>query len=139
MNFESTRNANDNANTTIVEFSRSNKFTMSTSASSNFHQNIANFNNLSNTNSPLLPEVRNIMLDNQTQSQNVKTPPPPPPRWAKPGVNQSQNNFTVTTTVTFNVNQTNDALSSQVNIFKRPSELIIRVFVSERYCYCYIS
>lgn len=32
----------------------------------------------------------------------TKTPPPPPPRWSKPST--PQNNFTVTTTVTFSVN-----------------------------------
>lgn len=110
-NFDSTKHSNEN---TKIEFSRSNKFTMCTSTSSNFHQNISNFNNLSNANSPLLPDVRKIIMDNNSLPQNVKTPPPPPPRWAKPGVSQSQNNFTVTTTVTFNVNQTNDAITSQV-------------------------
>lgn len=36
------------------------------------------------------------------QSPQGRTPPPPPPRWSKP--NSPQNNFTVTTTVTFSVN-----------------------------------
>lgn len=35
-------------------------------------------------------------------SPALKTPPPPPPRWSKPAT--PQNNFTVTTTVTFSVN-----------------------------------
>ncbi|RZF37491.1 hypothetical protein LSTR_LSTR013728 [Laodelphax striatellus] len=34
-----------------------------------------------------------------------KTPPPPPPRWAKPALSGQQQNFTVTTTVTFSMNQ----------------------------------
>lgn len=51
------------------------------------------------------------------QVPNVRTPPPPPPRWAKPGFTQTQSNFSVTTTVTFNVNnQSNDnSQASQVN------------------------
>ncbi|PSN53428.1 hypothetical protein C0J52_05143 [Blattella germanica] len=38
-------------------------------------------------------------------SSGGKTPPPPPPRWAKPSSLSGQN-FTVTTTVTFSVNNT---------------------------------
>ncbi|XP_043284567.1 protein sprint isoform X2 [Venturia canescens] len=121
-NFDSTKHSNES---TKSEFSRSNKFTMCTSTSSNFHQNISNFNNLSNSNSPLLPDVRNAIVDNNSLTQNVKTPPPPPPRWAKPGVSQSQNNFTVTTTVTFNVNQTNDVITSQQNTPSDPSTSLL--------------
>lgn len=110
-NFESTRNILETPKTTIVEFSRSSKFTSISTSTSNFHQNISNFNNPSCTNSP-------IIADGQIVRQNVKTPPPPPPRWAKPGLSQNQSNFTVTTTVTFNVNQTNDVNVSQVSVHK---------------------
>lgn len=74
---------------------------------------------LSCTTSPVLsPDMRNVVAENH-QAQG-KTPPPPPPRWAKPGFSQSQSNFTVTTTVTFNVNQTtNDVNSSQVTTRRR--------------------
>ncbi|KAK0090356.1 hypothetical protein PV325_001130 [Microctonus aethiopoides] len=78
----------------------------------NFHRNIqTNLNDLTNASSPSsLSEVRNIIFETQEGVQNTKTPPPPPPRWAKPGLNQSQNNVTVATTViTLNVNQTNDS------------------------------
>ncbi|XP_023290235.1 protein sprint isoform X3 [Orussus abietinus] len=110
--FETSRTIVETSKSTLVEFSRStsNKFT---SSGSTFHQNLANFNNLSSANSPILPEVRNVILESQGMTQNVKTPPPPPPRWAKPGVSQSQNNFTVTTTVTFNVNQNSETNSQQ--------------------------
>lgn len=88
-----------------VGFSRSSgKFTSAAS----FHQN-----NLSAT-SPVMPDVRNILAENHGLVQNVKTPPPPPPRWAKPGMNQNQSNFTVTTTVTFNVDGNDMTSSSQV-------------------------
>nr|XP_050859391.1 protein sprint-like isoform X3 [Vespula vulgaris] len=107
-NFESMRNILETPKTTIVEFSRSSKFTSIGTSTSNFHQNISNFNNPSCTNSPIIAE-------GQIVGQNVKTPPPPPPRWAKPGLSQNQSNFTVTTTVTFNVNQTNDINVSQQN------------------------
>lgn len=44
-------------------------------------------------------------LKNTPKGDSTKTPPPPPPRWSKPTTPQSNgNNFTVTTTVTFNVN-----------------------------------
>ncbi|KAG7197349.1 hypothetical protein KM043_018456 [Ampulex compressa] len=110
---------------TLVEFSRSSKFSSVSTSTSNFHQNISNFNNLSCTNSPVLPEIRNIIADNQSIGQNVKTPPPPPPRWAKPGISQSQNNFTVTTTVTFNVNQTNDINASLQNTPSDPNTSLL--------------
>lgn len=85
--------------------------TSSTSVHHHHHQS------LSCTTSPVLPaDIRNIGAEgHQVATQSVKTPPPPPPRWAKPGFSQSQSNFTVTTTVTFNVNQTtNDVNNSQV-------------------------
>lgn len=51
----------------------------------------------SNVTSPALNGSSGAVVPNN----GGKTPPPPPPRWAKP----SAHNFTVTTTVTFNVNQ----------------------------------
>ncbi|CAK9827769.1 Protein sprint [Anthophora retusa] len=112
VNFE-TKTA-DTSKSTVVELSRT-RFTSVSTSTSNFHQNVSTFNNLSCTTSPVLPEIRNIIAENHSMGQNVKTPPPPPPRWAKPGIGQTQNNFTVTTTVTFNVNQTNDVISSSQN------------------------
>ncbi|VVC35873.1 Hypothetical protein CINCED_3A000453 [Cinara cedri] len=50
--------------------------------------------NLKSSNTPLTSDV-------VSSSHTAKTPPPPPPRWAKPVA--SQPNFTVTTTVTFNL------------------------------------
>ncbi|XP_076683210.1 src homology 2 domain-containing protein sprint isoform X6 [Andrena cerasifolii] len=100
----------ETSKSTIVELSRTR---FSSVNATNFHQNVSTFNNLSCTNSPVLPEIRNIIGENHTIGQNVKTPPPPPPRWAKPGLGHTQNNFTVTATVTFNVNQANDVSSSQ--------------------------
>ncbi|XP_051169511.1 protein sprint isoform X2 [Leptopilina boulardi] len=111
----------------ITEFTRSNKFSMN-SPSSNFHQNLTNFNNLSSTNSPILPEMNKNLIDNnhhQGSTQIIKSPPPPPPRWAKPGISQSQSNFTVTTTVTFNVNQSNDVSSSQQNTPSDPNSSLL--------------
>lgn len=71
---------------------------------SNFHRNIAaGFNELSIRASP----------DVLQTPGSIKSPPPPPPRWAKPG--QNQNNFTVTTTVLFNVNQSGDISTVQVS------------------------
>ena len=111
----------------IVEFSRSNKFSSNISSSSNFHQNLTNFNNLSSTNSPILPETKNLI---EASTQNIKTPPPPPPRWAKPGISQSQTNFTVTTTVSFNVNQNNDCLSQVIwKMLLKSSMIIQRLFL----------
>lgn len=100
------KNSAETSKSTIIESSRS-----------RFHQNVSTFNNLSCTTSPVLPEIRNIIAENHSVGQNVKTPPPPPPRWAKPGI--GQNNFMVTTTVTFNVNQTTDVSSSQVRVGDR--------------------
>ncbi|XP_011351800.1 protein sprint isoform X3 [Ooceraea biroi] len=94
----------DTPKSTTAGFARSSgKFTSTLS----FHQN-----NLSTT-SPVLPDIRNVVAENHGIVQNVKTPPPPPPRWAKPGMNQNQNNFTVTATVTFNMDHSNDMNSSQ--------------------------
>lgn len=104
--------------TTAAEFVRSGKsFTsVSTSTSTSLHHH--HQSSLSCATSPvLLPDVRNIVAENQGVTPlSVKTPPAPPPRWTKPGFSQNQSNFTVTTTVTFNVNQTaNDAnATSQV-------------------------
>ncbi|XP_046487963.1 protein sprint isoform X2 [Neodiprion pinetum] len=118
--------ANFESSKSITEFSKNNKFSINSSSStSNFHQNIANFNQFSNANSPVIPEVKGIVLDNQTLVQNVKTPPPPPPRWAKPGISQSQSNFTVTTTVTFNVNQNGDVGTSLQNTPSDPSTSLL--------------
>lgn len=91
-----------------VEFIKNSEKFISTSS---FHQN-----NLSCATSPELPDIRNIVAENDKTTQNVKTPPPPPPRWAKPGISQNQSNFTVTTTVTFNVNQSNGLNTSQVKL-----------------------
>ncbi|XP_076172717.1 src homology 2 domain-containing protein sprint isoform X4 [Ptiloglossa arizonensis] len=103
-----TKSIAETSKSTVVELCRT-RFSASTSASTS-----SAFNNLSCANSPvLLPEMRNIIEDNHAIGQNVRTPPPPPPRWAKPGLGHAQNNFTVTTTVTFNVNQTNDIGSLQ--------------------------
>ncbi|KAI4472822.1 hypothetical protein M0802_016488 [Mischocyttarus mexicanus] len=128
-NFENTRNILETTpKTTIVEFCRSSsKFTSIGTSTSNFHQNISNFNNPSCANSP-------IVSHKQIIGQNVKTPPPPPPRWAKPGLNQSQSNFTVTTTVTFNINQTNDINASQVSVcwFKKKIVNTVRPHLTRR-------
>ncbi|XP_043789708.1 protein sprint isoform X9 [Apis laboriosa] len=102
----------ETSKSTVVELSRS-KFSSVTTSISNFHQNVSTFNNFSCTTSPVLPEIRNIIAENHSLGQNAKTPPPPPPRWAKPGIGQNQNNFSVTATVTFNLNHTNDVTSSQ--------------------------
>ncbi|XP_025602606.1 protein sprint isoform X5 [Athalia rosae] len=116
--FESTKHTFESSKS-ITEFSKNNKFSSTTSSNSNFHQNISQFNHFSNANSPVLPEVKGVVLESQNLIQTVKTPPPPPPRWAKPGISQSQNNFTVTTTVTFNVNQNSDLDTS---LQKTPSD-----------------
>lgn len=52
--------------------------------------------NLKSSNSPIASDIMN-------SSHTVKTPPPPPPRWAKPVTGQQ--NFTVTTTVTFSLHK----------------------------------
>lgn len=94
--FDTLKNGLDTPRLTTVELTKSSgKF----ASVSSFHQN-----NLSCATSPDSPDSRNIIVENQGARQTVKTPPPPPPRWAKPGISQNQNNFTVTTTVTFNVN-----------------------------------
>ncbi|XP_066583942.1 protein sprint isoform X2 [Prorops nasuta] len=125
--FDLSKNLVETPRTAILEFSRTNKFSSVTTTTSNFHQNISNFNNLSRTNSPIIPEIKSIMSENHNVLQNVKTPPPPPPRWAKPGFSQSQsqNNFTVTTTVTFNVNQNGDADNSSQNTPSDPSSSLL--------------
>ncbi|CAD1475719.1 unnamed protein product [Heterotrigona itama] len=113
VSFESKTTA-ETSKSTVVELSRTRFSSVSTSMT-NFHQNVSTFNNLSCTTSPVLPEIRNIITENHTAGQNVKTPPPPPPRWAKPGIGigQNQSNFNVTTTVTFSVNHISDVGSSQ--------------------------
>ncbi|XP_016842477.1 protein sprint isoform X2 [Nasonia vitripennis] len=79
------------------EFVRGSQFTSSNcSMTSNFHRNIAGFNELA---------IKSASPDVVQTPGHLKSPPPPPPRWAKPGPPVGQNNFTVTTTVTFNVNQ----------------------------------
>ncbi|XP_076620933.1 src homology 2 domain-containing protein sprint isoform X1 [Colletes latitarsis] len=120
VTFETKTTTAETSKSTMVELCRT-RF----SSASNFHQNVSAFNNLSCTNSPVLPEIRNIVGDNQTVGQNVRTPPPPPPRWAKPGMGHAQNNFTVTTTVTFNVNQTNDVGSSLQNTPSDPNTSLL--------------
>ncbi|XP_049841852.1 protein sprint isoform X2 [Schistocerca gregaria] len=50
-----------------------------------------------------------------TATTGGKTPPPPPPRWAKPSVSVT-NNFTVTTTVTFSVNQNSTTPPAHVEV-----------------------
>lgn len=107
VSFES-KSVAETSKSTVVELSRT-KFSSVTTP--NFHQNVSTFNNFCCATSPVLPEIRNIVAENHSSGQNVKTPPPPPPRWAKPG---NQNNFSVTATVTFNLNHTNDVSSSQV-------------------------
>ncbi|XP_053972440.1 protein sprint isoform X3 [Hylaeus volcanicus] len=102
VNYEAKCTA-ETSNSTVMELCRS-RF-------SNVHQNVSTFNNLSCANSPVLPDLRSIVGENHAIGQNARTPPPPPPRWAKPG--HAQNNFTVTTTVTFNVNQTHELIGSQ--------------------------
>ncbi|XP_008191541.1 protein sprint isoform X3 [Tribolium castaneum] len=53
---------------------------------------------------PTRPNTLNLMsfIEPLKAKNETKTPPPPPPRWSKPST--PQNNFTVTTTVTFSVN-----------------------------------
>ncbi|XP_015436399.1 PREDICTED: protein sprint [Dufourea novaeangliae] len=111
INFEA-KSIPETSKSTIVELSRT-RFSSVATNTSNFLHNVSTFNNLSCTNSPVLPEIRNIIGENHAIGQNVKTPPPPPPRWAKPGMGHMQNNFTVSTTVTFNVSQSTDISSSQ--------------------------
>ncbi|XP_012215187.1 protein sprint isoform X3 [Linepithema humile] len=116
--FDTPKNGLDTSRSTMVEFTKSSAKFASTSS---FHQN-----NLSScTASPVSPDIRNIVTENQGTVQNVKTPPPPPPRWAKPGINQNQSNFTVTTTVTFNVNQSNDLNTSQQNTPSDPNTSLL--------------
>nr|XP_012149596.1 PREDICTED: protein sprint isoform X4 [Megachile rotundata] len=122
ISFES-KNA-ETSKSTVIELSRT-RFSSVSTSTSNFHQNVSTFNNLSCTTSPVLPEIRNIIAENHSVGQNVKTPPPPPPRWAKPGIGQTQNNFMVTTTVTFNVNQANDVSSSQQNTPSDPNTSLL--------------
>ncbi|XP_011875825.1 PREDICTED: protein sprint-like [Vollenhovia emeryi] len=115
--FDILKNGLDTPKLTTVEFTKSSGKFASTSS---FHQN-----NLSCTASPELSDSRNIItIENQGARQNVKTPPPPPPRWAKPGIGQNQNNFTVTTTVTFNVNQSN-VIASQQNTPSDPNSSLL--------------
>lgn len=113
-NFDTLKNGLDTPKLMTIEFTKSSgKF----ASVSSFHQN-----NLSCTTSPELPDSRNMIAETQGARQNVKTPPPPPPRWAKPNISQNQSNFTVTTTVTFNVNQGN-VNTSQVK-FKSILEIL---------------
>ncbi|XP_025153828.1 protein sprint isoform X2 [Harpegnathos saltator] len=105
-------------------FSSTSTSTMSVHHLHHHHQS----QSLSCTTSPVLPpDIRNVVAENhQGATQCVKTPPPPPPRWAKPGFSQSQSNFTVTTTVTFNVNQTtNDVNTSQQNTPSDPNTSLL--------------
>ncbi|XP_048526431.1 protein sprint isoform X5 [Dendroctonus ponderosae] len=57
--------------------------------------------NLLNKNDPNQSDIMRSMTSLRGDSLG-KNPPPPPPRWSKPTT--PQNNFTVTTTVTFSVN-----------------------------------
>lgn len=114
--FDTLKNGLDTPKSTTVEFIKNSEKFISTSS---FHQN-----NLSCTTSPELTDIRNIVVENDKTTQNVKTPPPPPPRWAKPGISQNQSNFTVTTTVTFNVNQSN-GLNSQQNTPSDPNTSLL--------------
>lgn len=59
---------------------------------------------------PTPPNTLNLKISNTpltsdfvSSSHTAKTPPPPPPRWAKPVAGQQ--NFTVTTTVTFSLHK----------------------------------
>lgn len=71
-------------------------------------------------------KVQPLQMKSDTIS---KTPPPPPPRWSKPST--PQNNFTVTTTVTFSVNsqqqsprtEQTSSNNSQVNIHCDPKRM----------------
>lgn len=121
--FDTLKNGLDTPKLTTVEFIKNSEKFVSTSS---FHQN-----NLSCATSPELPDIRNIVAESDKTTQTVKTPPPPPPRWAKPGISQSQSNFTVTTTVTFNVNQSLN--TSQVNereiILKTMSNFFLKLKV----------
>ncbi|CAG9767018.1 unnamed protein product [Ceutorhynchus assimilis] len=58
--------------------------------------------NLLNKNDPNNSEIMRSMSSLNKGDSLGKNPPPPPPRWSKPTT--PQNNFTVTTTVTFSVN-----------------------------------
>ncbi|XP_039310493.1 protein sprint isoform X3 [Solenopsis invicta] len=116
-NLDSLKNGLNMSKLTTVEFTKSSGKFVSISS---FHQN-----NLSCTTSPELSDNRNIVAESQGARQNMKTPPPPPPRWAKPGINQNQNNFTVTTTMTFNVNQSNSLNASQQNTPSDPNTSLL--------------
>ncbi|XP_018896161.2 protein sprint [Bemisia tabaci] len=55
-------------------------------------------------------------ISNNFLAQSTKTPPPPPPRWAKPTITTlTQQSFSVTTTLTFNVNSQTSPASSPNN------------------------
>ncbi|XP_066150243.1 protein sprint [Euwallacea fornicatus] len=58
--------------------------------------------NLLSKNDPNKAELNRSLTSLKGDSSLGKNPPPPPPRWSKPTT--PQNNFTVTTTVTFSVN-----------------------------------
>ncbi|KAL1509626.1 hypothetical protein ABEB36_004335 [Hypothenemus hampei] len=69
--------------------------------------------NLLSKNDPNNGDIMRSMTSLKSDSLG-KNPPPPPPRWSKPAT--PQNNFTVTTTVTFSVN-------SQSPSNERPSQV----------------
>lgn len=106
--FDTLKNGLDTPKSTTINFIKNSEKFISTSS---FHQN-----NASCSTSPELTDIKNIVTESDKTTQNVKTPPPPPPRWAKPGISQNQSNFTVTTTVTFDMNHGNGLNISQVNL-----------------------
>ncbi|XP_068907200.1 protein sprint isoform X5 [Tenebrio molitor] len=63
-------------------------------------------------------EPNKVELSKPKNESASKTPPPPPPRWSKPST--PQNNFTVTTTVTFSVNAqgTDEQQGSEVEVVR---------------------
>jgi hypothetical protein len=107
------------------EFIKSNKLNTSNSLiASNFHRNIENcYNDLANKTSPNIIQAR-------VEGIHIKSPPPPPPRWAKPGQQTHgvlQNNFAVTTSVMFTINQSGDFNTDQV-ICKALKKLMIIIY-----------
>ncbi|XP_063927550.1 protein sprint isoform X4 [Zophobas morio] len=80
---------------------------------------------------PTRPNTLNLMSFIEPNKEPIKpknelvskTPPPPPPRWSKPST--PQNNFTVTTTVTFSVNtqSPHDLPPSQVEVHCDPKRM----------------
>ncbi|EFN69162.1 Protein sprint [Camponotus floridanus] len=115
--FDILKSGLDTSKSTTINFMKNSEKFISTSS---FHQN-----NASCATSPELMDIKNIVTESDKTTQNMKTPPPPPPRWAKPGISQNQSNFTVTTTVTFDMNHGNGLNISQQNTPSDPNTSLL--------------